>query len=175
MIMVYLLLAMSLLFIRILSGYDSRYQKGKYFSVKNTVISKIALDSMSIYSKTKRPKKDRNKMSVCGVYFYSALATVLIINVVFLIVPDISCEAWVIDTGRFIVFAHTLNNKISAISILLLFLSIFVCVAFAIISYTKEIDPKWIKIFVWFFAIFMILVAAYSIIYLLIESISTFL
>ncbi len=175
--MVCLLFALSVFFVRILSGYDSRYQKGKYLSIKSTVIGKIALDSMSIYARTSRLKKDRNKMSVLGVYLYSALAVILAINVVFLIIPDIPCENWVIDTdtGRFIVFANTLNNKISAISILLFFLSIIVCFAFTIISSTKEITPKWIKIFVWGIAVFMILVAVLSTIYLLIDCISSFL
>jgi len=173
MLMVYLLLVMSVIFIRILSGYDSRYQKGKYLSVKNTVISRIALDNMSFYSRTKRPKKDRNKMAVCGVCLYFALVVVLVINVVFLIIPDIPCEEWIIETERFLVFATTLNNKISAISILLLFLSIMVCMAFSIISSTKKITPKWIKIFVWSLAALMIFIAASSIIYLLIELVST--
>ena len=62
MIMIYLLFAMSIFIIRILAGYDSRYQNGKYLSVKNTVLSKILLDSMSIYSRTKRLKKDKNKI-----------------------------------------------------------------------------------------------------------------
>ena len=84
MIMVYLLFAMSIFMIRILAGYDSRYQNGKYVSVNNTVLSKILLDSMSIYSRTKRPKKDKNKMSICGIPFYVSVATVLLINLVFL-------------------------------------------------------------------------------------------
>ena len=173
MIMVYLLFVMSIFFIRLLAGYDSRFQKGKYVSVKNTVFSKIVLDNMSVYSKTRRLKKDRNKMAVCGVCLYSALIAVLFINIVFLIIPDIPCEDWGIDTGHFMVFTNTFNDKISAISILLLFLSTIVCTAFAIVSSAKEITPKWVKVFVWVIAVCMILVAAFSMVYLLIELIFT--
>ena len=124
MIMIYLLFAMSIFIIRTLAGYDSRYQNGKYLSIKNTVLSKILLDSMSIYSRTKRLKKDNNKMSICGIPFYVTAAFVLLINLVFLFIADIPIEPWCIETSKFIVCAKTFNDKISAISILLLLMSI---------------------------------------------------
>ena len=174
MIMVYLLFAMSIFMIRILSGYDSRYQNGKYVSVKNTALSKILLDSMSIYSRTTRPKKDKNKMSICGIPFYVSVAAVLLINLVFLFVADIPIEPWVIETNKFIVYANTFNDKISAISILLLFSSVIGYIAFTIIHSTKETNPKWIKIFVWVVAVIMILTAVLSSVYFLIELVASF-
>ena len=174
MIMIYLLFAMSIFMIRILAGYDSRYQNGKYLSVKNTVLSKILLDSMSIYSKTKRLKKDKNKMSICGIPFYVAAAFVLLINLVFLFITDIPIEPWGIETSKFIVYANTLNDKISAISILLLLMSIIAYIAVTIIHSTKETKPKWIKVFAWIVALIMILTAVLSSIYFLIELIASF-
>ena len=174
MVMVYLLLVMSIFFIRILSGYDSRYQRGKYLSLKNKVLSKILLDSTSIYSRTKRLKKDKNKMSICGISFYVAAAVVLLINLVFLFVADIPIEPWVIETDKFIVYANTFNDKISAISILLLFSSVIGYIAFTIIHSTKETKPKWIKIFVWVVAVIMILTAVLSSGYFLIELVASF-
>lgn len=174
MIMIYLLFAMSIFMIRILAGYDSRYQNGKYLSVKNTVLSKILLDSMSIYSRTKRLKKDKNKMSICGIPFYVAAAFVLLINLVFLFITDIPIEPWGIETSKFIVYANTLNDKISAISILLLLMSIVGYIAFTIIHSTKETKPKWIKVFAWMVAVIMILTAVLSSIYFLIELIASF-
>jgi hypothetical protein len=160
--------------IRILAGYDSRYQNGKYLSVKNTVLSKILLDSMSIYSRTKRLKKDKNKMSICGIPFYVAAVFVLLINLVFLFITDIPIEPWGIETSNFIVYANTLNDKISYISILLLLMSIVGYIAFMIIHSTKETKPKWIKVFVWMVAVIMILTAVLSSIYFLIELIASF-
>jgi hypothetical protein len=160
--------------IRILAGYDSRYQNGKYLSVKNTVLSKILLDSMSIYSRTKRLKKDKNKMSICGIPFYVAAVFVLLINIVFLFITDIPIEPWGIETSKFIVYANTLNDKISSISILLLLMSIVGYIAFTIIHSTKETKPKWIKVFVWMVTVIMILTAVLSSIYFLIELIASF-
>ena len=73
MAMIYLLFVMSIFFIRVLVGYHSRYQKGKCLSIKHVAFSKILLDSTSIYSKTKRLKKGKNKMSVCDVPFLSTV------------------------------------------------------------------------------------------------------
>lgn len=174
MIMIYLLFAMSIFMIRILAGYDSRYQNGKYLSVKNTVLSKILLDSMSIYSRTKRLKKDKNKMSICGIPFYVAAVFALLINLVFLFITDIPIEPWGIETSRFIVSANTFNDKISAISILLLLMSIIAYIAVTIIHSTKETKPKWIKFFVWAVAAIMFLTAVLSSIYFLIELMASF-
>ena len=148
MVMVYLIFALSIFFVRLLAGYDSRFQKGKYISIKNTVLSAILLDGMSIYGTTRRLKKDKNKMSICGIPFYVAAAAVLLINLVFLFVADIPIEPWGIETSKFIVYATTLNDKIFAISILLLLMSIIGYIAVTIIHSTKETKPKWIKIFV---------------------------
>jgi len=174
MIMIYLLFAMSIFMIRILAGYDSRYQNGKYLSVKNTVLSKILLDSMSIYSRTKRLKEDKNKMSICGIPFYVAAVFVLLINLVFFFITDIPIEPWGIETSKFIVYAKTFNDKISAISILLLLMSIIAYIAVTIIHSTKETKSKWIKVFVWMVAVIMILTAVLSSIYFLIELIASF-
>ena len=172
MLMIYLLLALSLVFIRISAGYDSRYQKGKYFSIKNSVFARIILGSTSIFSKTKRRKGDRNKITVCGVCLYFALAAVVIVNVLFLIIPDIPCEQWMIDTSRFIVFANTLNDKVSAISILLLFLATVACIALACISEAKVIKQKWLKAFCFIFAALLILMAVSVAAWLLYDLIS---
>ena len=48
MVMIYLLFAMSIIFIRILSGHDSRYESGKYLTVQNTILSKLLMDNTSL-------------------------------------------------------------------------------------------------------------------------------
>ncbi len=174
MIMVYLLFAVLIFTIRILAGYDSRYQNGKFYSIKNVVLSKILLDSMSIYSRTKRLKKDKNKMSICGIPFYVAAGMVLLINFIFLIVTDIPIEPWGIETSKFIVYANTLNDKISAISILLLLMSIIGYIAFTIIHSMKQTKPKWIKVFICIVAVIMILTAILSSFYFLVELVASF-
>ena len=174
MVMVYLIFALSIFFVRLLAGYDSRFQKGKYISIKNTVLSIILLDSMSIYGKTRRLKKDKNKMSFCGIPFYLGIGIVLITNIVFLIIPDMPIEPWGIETNKFIVCANTLNDKISAIAILILFALVIDYIAVSIIHLMKEKKPKWIKIFIWIVAALMIVAATASAIYFSVELISCF-
>ena len=174
MVMVYLIFALSIFFVRLLAGYDSRFQKGKYISIKNTVLSIVLLDSMSIYGRTGRLKKDKNKMSFCGIPFYVGVGIVLIINTVFLIIPDMPIEPWGIETNKFIVYANTLNDKISAIAILILFTLVIDYIAVSIIHLTKEKKPKWIKIFIWIVATLMIVTATASAIYFIVELISCF-
>ena len=174
MVMVYLIFALSIFFVRLLAGYDSRYQKGKYISIKNTVLSAILLGGMSIYAKNSRLKKDKNRMSFCGIPFYLGIGIVLLTNIVFLIIPDIPIEPWGIETNKFIVYANTLNDKISAIAILILFTLVIDYIAVSIIHLTKETEPKWIKIFIWIVAALMIVTATASAIYFIVELISCF-
>ena len=176
MVMVYLIFALSIFFVRLLAGYDSRFQKGKYISIKNTVLSIVLLDSMSIYGngRTRRLKKDKNKMSFCGIPFYLGIGIVLLTNIVFLIIPDIPIEPWGIETNKFIVYANTLNDKISAIAILILFASVIDYIAVSIIRSTKETKPKWIKVFIWIVSALMIVTATASAIYFIVELISCF-
>ena len=174
MVMIYLLFVLLIFFIRILSGYDSRYQKGKYISVQNTVLSVVLLDSMSIYGRTKRLKKDKNKMAICGIPFYLGIGIVLITNIVFLIIPELPIEPWGIETNNIFVYADTLNDKISAIAILMLFASVIGYTAISIIHSTKETKPKWIKVFIWVVASLMIVAVAASAIYFGVELISCF-
>ena len=166
---------MSVLIIRSLAGYDSRFRKEKYITIKSAVLSKILLDNTSPYTKNVRPKRDRNKMSVTGAYLYSALLAVLVINLVFLLIPDIPGETWVIDTGQFFLFTSTLNDKISAISILLLSLAIFVCIIRVLAYSVKEASPVWAKIFIFILLALMLLIDVFISTYLLIELVRTFL
>ena len=174
MVVVYLIFALSIFFVRLLAGYDSRYQKGKYISINNTVLRIVLLDSMSIYGRTRRLKKDKNKMSFCGIPFYLGIGIVLITNIVFLMIPDMPIEPWGIETNKFIVYANTLNDKISAIAILILFVSVIDYIAMSIINSTKETNPKWIKVFIWIVSALMIVTATASAIYFIVELISCF-
>ena len=173
--MVYLLFAFSVFFIRCFAGYDSRYQKGKYICIKNSFVSKILLDSTSLLERTKRLKKDRNKISLCGIILYIETAVVLFINLSFFIIPDIPTAPWGVETEKFLLYTNTLNEKISAIAIFLLFLSVMGDMGIAIIETSKDTAPKWIKVLVRGVAIFMILIVLLTSIYLLCELFSCFL
>ena len=167
--MIYLLFALSIFLIRMLSGYDSRYQKGKYIIVKNNFWRAVLLDNMSFYGKNNRLKKDKNKMSVWGIPLYFGIATVFIINVVCLIIPDIRIESWSIESNKFIVYGNTLNHKISATAIFILFALVICFFAIASVRIAKEIEQKWIKVLTWFLIAFIIITAVTSLIYFVID------
>ena len=146
MLMVYFLFLLSLAFIRLTAGYDSRVQGGKGFPIKHRVLSRILLDDDSFWERYNRPRKDRNKISVWGITFYVAAAVVFLINLVFWIVPDIPAEPWVVETEKFLLYADTLNEKVSAGAIMLLFMGIIESMLLSMISYTKRIEEKWLRI-----------------------------
>ncbi len=169
MLMMYLLFILCVILIRIFAGYDSRFQHGKYIAIKNPVVSVILLDSTSFFKRTKRHKKDLDKMSVSGLVYYIASAAVFIINVVLLLVPQTPIEPWSIETNKFLMYADTLNEKVSAIAIWLLLLSIFGYMAFSIIKIAKTIEQKRLKIFVYMLVVIMLSVVAYVSLYMLKE------
>ena len=175
MALIYLLFVFLILIIRVLSGYDSRYQKGKYISIKNPVLSVVLLDNESIYTRKKRLKKDKNKMAICGIPFYLGIVITLITNIIFLIIPDISIQPWVIETNKgVILYTNTLNDKISGITVLMLATLIIGYIAISMMHLTKETKPKWTKIFVWIIASLMIIAAAVLAVYFATELISCF-
>ena len=180
MFMVYLLFVLSLFAIRVMAGYDSRCQKGKYIMVKNTFWSKVLMgDIPSIYRGTKRLQEDRNKMSVFGVVFYAAAGIVLLVNLFFLLVNDIPIEPWEIEAEGFFVYADTLNEKVSALVILILFTSLAVYFDCGWFCYTADTTkakmPKWVKIFVSVVLTIILLSVLALSIYFMFELVSCFL
>ena len=158
--MMYLIFFLSLLFCRVMAGYDSRFQKGKYIIIKNSILRILLLDKMSFYNRTNRLKKDLNKITVFGLLLYIyGLLTLFVATVLNFIVPKIPIESWVIETDKFIYNVDTLNEKLSAIFIWLFFLFVFVCLIIRIIKSTRTSEVKWLKILTYIICCFMILIA----------------
>lgn len=174
MYMIYMLLLLGLLMARLLAGYDSRHRKGKYIVVKNRALHVLLLDTMSIYDRTRRRKSDRNKMSVLGLRLYVALGAVILVNLVCLVLPDVEIAPWIIDTGELIVYADTLNDQVSAISVLLFFSAEIAVIAVTVLHLPKDTEPKWIKWLVWGIAGIMLLTALAMAVYLLCTLFSCF-
>ncbi len=174
MLMMYLLFIFCLFFIRILAGYDSRFQTGKYISIKNPVLRVVFLDSTSLFERTKRRQKDRGKMSVVGLVYYIAASVVIIINLVFLLVAKIPIEPWGVETNKFLMYTDTLNEKVCAIAIWLLLLSVFGYMAFLMVRFAKTMEQKWLRIFVRIVAVIMLGVVGCVSVYMLKELVSCF-
>jgi len=177
--MVYLVFIMSLFLIRLIAGYDSRHQKGKYVTIQNTLLCKVLLSRSVVVERKKRLKKDQNKMSVWGIAFYAAAGVVLLVNLFFLFVNDIPVEPWVIDSTELYIYADTLNEKVSALVVLILFASLaayFNCGWFCYTADTiKAKMPKWVKIFVSVVVTITLLSVAALSIYFIFELVSCFL
>jgi len=162
MIMMYLLFALVFVFCRFFAGYDSRFQKGKCVVIDNPKLRMLLIDEMSFFEKNNRLKKDINKMTVSGIalYIYS-LATLVVSVLLHLVVPKTPVEAWEIETNGFFMCVDTLNEKLAAICIWSLFLSIIVCVAFRLFQYIiKTTEQKWIKILTYITCTMMLAAAA---------------
>ena len=69
MIMMYLLFLLSLIVCRFFSGYDSRFQNGKYIIINSPKLRMLFVDEMSFFERKKRLKKDINKMTISGLVF----------------------------------------------------------------------------------------------------------
>jgi hypothetical protein len=159
---------MLLYLIRLLAGRDGRYSKAKYIVVKNKVLACVLLDNMSIYTRTKRRKSDRNKMTYFGLGLYIAATVVLLINIVCLIIPKVYTEPWIFETDKFAIVANTLNERISAIAIMQLFSVVLVPIAMSMIQATGKL-PKLGRTLACIFSILIVIVAASMFFYFSIE------
>ena len=125
MSVIYLELLFVTVILRIMAGYDSRYQSGKYIQLKNRTLAALLLAKQSPFNKyVSRPNKDRNKMTVGGAILYIALFAVVILAAVLIFIPTIPTEPWEwMSNSKLQVFADTLNEKIFAVSVTELFLA----------------------------------------------------
>lgn len=173
--MVYFYLGLSILMIYLLAGYDSRYQSCKAFTISRPLLQRLFLFRGSFFKRGKRLQKDRNKMSIWGVCFYLWAAVVLLLGLVLWLLPDIPIPLWVLDTGRFIVYAQTGNAKLFALSILLLLLAIVGYTACVAGKGIRKTYPQWAKVLLWFVTGCMLLGAVLASVYLWVELVSSLL
>lgn len=169
MVMMYVLFLLSVIFIRIFAGYDSRKEKGKYIVIKSRILSTLLLDEMDMLEKTDRLKKDRNKMSILGLIYYLAALIILILSIVLALIPNIPCEPWAFESAKFILVADSLNDKIITVAITLLLSAVWDYLAVSIVKFTKDTKPTWLRIFIWITACLMIFVGSFLSVYMLID------
>ena len=175
MVMMYVLFLLSVIFIRIFAGYDSRKEKGKYIVIKSRILSTLLLDEMDMLEKTDRLKKDRNKMSIVGLIYYLVALVVLIISIVFALIPNIPCEPWAFESAKFVLFADSVNDKIVTVAITLLLAAVFSYLAVSIVKFTKDTKPTWLRIFIWITVCLMILISCFLCVYMIVDLIISFL
>ena len=124
-----------LIFARICSCYDSRISKGKYVTIKNNTLAKLLIDNEHFFYKGKRTlKKDRNKLSIAGMIFYLCVVFIVVLTFIFLLLPQIPCEPFELDSTKIYLYADTLNEKIPIIFSIILMCRdyIYCCFAFSV-------------------------------------------
>ncbi len=162
MIQMYLLFLLSLVVCRFFSGYDSRFQSGKYIIINNPKLRMLLVDEMSFLERKKRLKKDINKMTISGLFFYIYSLVIFILSaVLYFCVSKIPIEPWEIETDKFFMYVDTLNEKLLAICIWLYFLSVISFVAVLMVRNTKTVSRKSIKILTYTVSSFMLIAVAF--------------
>ena len=170
--MLYILYALFLIFLRFIAGYDSRYQNGKYFVIRNPMLRKLLIDSVSGVQRVSRPKADINKISIIGVvlYFIAAFSLVGSIGMYFLI-PQTKIIPFIFETDEFYMCADTLNSLMSAACMWLYLISFLVGISIWILQISKN-EKKWIR-YITYFAVLIIWAVAAGMIYLIVDAIVT--
>ena len=136
------------LFARMLSCYDSRISKGKYVTINNKTLAKILIDNEHFFYRGKRTlKKDRNKLSIVGMIFYLCVVFIVVLTFVFLLLPQIPCETFELDSTKMYLYADTLNEKVPIIFSIILMCVEIIYIAVLLFRFRKEIEQKGIRIF----------------------------
>ena len=175
MIMMYLLFLLSLIVCRLFSGYDSRFQNGKYIIINSPKLRMLLVDEMSFFERKKRLKKDINKMTISGLFFYIySLVTLILSVLLYIIVPKIPIEPWKIETDDFFMYVDTLNEKLSAICMWLYFLSAISYVAVLMVRHTKTVGKQWIRTLIYIVSSIMLVAVAFMLFEIIREFINCF-
>ncbi|MGM9635863.1 MAG: hypothetical protein ACI3YE_06890 [Candidatus Avispirillum sp.] len=163
MFVVYIVLALCLISIRFLAGYDSRVQKGKYFLIKNRFLRIALVDEWSFFDKRKRLTKDINKISVTG-FIYYVISGVIITGDIMLMsfVPEMDTVPWELEIGKYSLCIDTFNKRIAATSICLLFFAVIVWAAFRLIVFINNEEHLWIRILAYIVVAVIILTVGFA-------------
>ena len=172
MYMIVFILIGTLLFARDISGYDSRYNIGKYFVLQNKKIAKILLPKSTGFQRgLKRSKADFNKMTYSGAIFYFFnLLVILSIPIFLFLVPEIQVQPFEIDSRYIYIFADTLNQKLPIIFTFILLTAEVIVVFINVIIQARKQNKNWLIILS---LILIILIALFGLLQIE-ELISTF-
>lgn len=152
MLKICFLFLLSLLLCRFFAGFDSRHQSGRYIVIHNPKLRALLIDTTSFYHRGRRLKKDIDKMTLSGLIFYIYGFLMLIISgILYISLPKTPIEHWEV-----IICAYTLNEKLSAIFVLIFFISVIFYLTVSLIRSVKSIEQKWIKILTYTLSLCMI-------------------
>lgn len=141
----WLMLFVAIFLIGIFSGYDSRLQNRGY-KIKNRFLRFFVFDGDLFEQKKKRPKKDRDKISLEGIIFYIMGAITSLVNIVLAILPDIPIAPVTIETDEEAIRVNTFNVYFSYKITLWLLCAIFFYIGIWCLRVTKFEEKRWERI-----------------------------
>lgn len=155
---------------RICSTYDSRNSRGKYVILKNKFLAKILIDKEGFWAKGRYTlQKDRNKMSIVGLAFYLCNLFIIVLTIVLMLLPQIPCAPFEIDTTKIYVYTDTVNTKIPVILTMILLCAEIFWLSISLFCYVKKVEQKWIKILIYVVSIFIFIICSVEIIEMVFE------
>ncbi len=127
------------------------------------------MDSHSFHERTKRRKKDLDKLTIGGLILHILNLITVIVSVIMSLVPKIPIQPWIIETKKFYMRVDTLNDKISALLIWSLFVGCMgYFIFYSLVWVIKFVKIKWIRILTYIlccFSLIMIITVLVEIIY----------
>ncbi len=158
-------------FARLASTYDSRIHKGKYIVIRNKTIARLFIEKCIDLGRGRQTlKKDRNKMSLFGLIIYSGILFVILLSVILLIVPKVSCEPFLVDSENEFIYTDTVNARISVCLSLSLFSLAVIHMFLCSIRAGLVIEYKWIRVLLNIFCVLMIAICVIGAFVFLIEA-----
>ena len=104
------------------STYHPHLLFKRYVIIKNKTVSKLLIgQSDPVDSHTKNAKANRNKLTYCGIIFYSLFLLLVCFSVIMALLPDLPCDSFIFDSRTLFLTGNTLNEKLPVIFAFTLF------------------------------------------------------
>lgn len=140
-----LVLIVAIFLIGSFAGYDSRFQK-RGFVIKKRFWRFLIWNDGFFEKSKKRPKKDRNKISLAGIIYYIASGITALVKIVLAILPDIPIAPVTIETDEETIRVNTFNQLFSYKLNWWLLCSVFFYIGFCLLRSAKFEEKRWMRI-----------------------------
>ena len=98
------------------STYHPHLLFKRYVIIKNKTISKLLIgQSDPVNGRTKNAKANQNKLTYCGIIFYSLFLLLVCFSIIMAFLPDLPCNSFIFDSKTLFLAGNTLNEKLPVI------------------------------------------------------------
>ncbi len=127
------------------AGYDNRFQK-RGFVIKNGFWRFLIWNDDFFEKNKKRPKNDRDKISLAGIIYYIASGITALVNIVLAILPDIPIAPVTIETDEEAIRVNTFNQLFPYKLNWWLLCAVLFYIGFCLLRSAKFEEKRWIRI-----------------------------